>query len=68
MKSLKFLRRELGLSQMDLAMVSGVPRARIQLSEQGILPLKDSDLIKIAKVLKVDVAALNDWEGGSYGG
>ena len=58
MKTLKYLRQEKNMTQIDLAVVSGVPRSRIQLCEQGIAILKKSDIPKLAKALFVSEKAL----------
>ena len=52
MKNLKFWRQESGLTQIDLAIASGVPRVRIQLFEAGSNRLSEEDIKKICNTLK----------------
>lgn len=52
---IKFLREEQGLTQVELANLSGISRASIQLYEAEKVNIPVKNLAKIAKVLSVDV-------------
>lgn len=51
-KSLKELRRLCGLTQIELARQSAVPRSRIQLAEAGTTELRTEEINAIRKTLK----------------
>ena len=53
MNKLKFWRLERGLSQVELADVSGVPRHVVQLSEQGIRRPSADQQLALAEALGV---------------
>ena len=52
MKTIRFLRREAGLTQIELANLARVPRHKIQLHEQGLHQLPDSTKAKIIELLE----------------
>ena len=58
MNRLKFWRRERGLSQLELAAGSNVPRYAIQLCEQGVGELSPVHLDALAVALGVTTADL----------
>lgn len=64
-KSLKFWRTERQISQIALAVETGVPRHRIQLAEQMLLNLKDQEIESIANVLGVKPTQIQG--EGNYG-
>ena len=49
--SVKFWRLERGLSQLELAQAVGLPRYKIQLHEQGLTALAQSELERVLAVL-----------------
>lgn len=58
---IKELRREVGLSQYELAEVSKVPRYKVQLTEQGIACLAVDELTRILKMLGLKYDPSNEW-------
>lgn len=62
MKNIKFWRRERGLSQYQLADLSGVARHRIQIHEQGLLELTIDEVQRLCAVLGI-VKSQNDGYG-----
>jgi|GEM_PF-3379976 len=52
MKTIQFLRREAGLTQIELANLMRIPRHQIQLHEQGLIPLPNSLKLKIMGTLE----------------
>ena len=52
---IKFRRKEIGLTQQDLADVLGITYQQVQKYESGQNRIRASMLVKIAEVLKVDL-------------
>lgn len=58
MNKIKLWRLERGLSQVELALSSGIPRYRIQLSENGLLMLSNDELLALGRTLGVQAKEL----------
>ena len=58
---LKFLRKELGLSQIELSMVSKVPRYKIQLCEQGVQCLSQAEANRLVRKLDQTHSGMPKW-------
>lgn len=50
MKNLRIYRLELGLSQIELALSTGIPRYRIQLAERGVIELSEIEVSIISRM------------------
>lgn len=51
MSKVKFLRRELSLSQHELSAATGLPRWKIQLLENGLVAMELKELLALQAVL-----------------
>ncbi len=61
-RSLKFWRIERQISQIALAIETGIPRHRIQLAEQTLLTLREHEIEKIASILGVSKKLIQNVE------
>lgn len=58
---LKQFRREVGITQYELADVAGVPRYKVQLAEQGIAVFTDAEAKRVLVKLGVNVNEMPIW-------
>lgn len=52
---IRTIREELGINQYEMAVLSGVPRHKIQLMDQGILHPDNEEISKFSKAFKTKV-------------
>ncbi len=67
MEDLREVRRALRFSQIRLACTAGLPRRRLQLSEQGLLKLSAHEQAKVLAELRRAARDLQTYLAGAFG-
>ena len=65
MKKLRIQRAIRGFTQFDIFLKAGIPQSRISLIENGYILPKHEEKLKLAKVLKCQVADIFPENGGN---